>query len=119
VKFSVFDGPRLLVVGGWMPAAPGTMTSWMIGTEESWRVGWRSITKASRRVMDSLLAHDARRLQTFALASRTKTLEWYERSLLMQREGVMRAAGANGEDVVIYSRVRAAEPVEYVLQEAA
>jgi hypothetical protein len=115
VKFSVFtDAGELVVCGGWQHATPGVMSSWMVGTMATWERHWRVIQRASRRVMDSLLEHDAHRLQTIALAKRTAACKWYEDGLLMEREGVLRNFGANGEDAVIYSRVRAVEPVVYV-----
>lgn len=118
MKFSLLDeAGNPVVVGGWEPVMPGVYQSWMVGTDASWDQHWRSITKQTRFVMDRLLAGPARRLQTTALAKRTRACEWYERGLLMQREGILRNMAVTGEDVVIYSRlapVAAPERVELV-----
>lgn len=91
--------------GGYEEVLPGVWQSWMVGSTEGWETSWRGLTKATRWLMDGLFELGARRLQTSALASRTRALEWYERGLLMQREGTLRNFGANGEDVAMYARV--------------
>lgn len=91
--------------GGYEEVFPGVWQSWMVGSCEGWEHGWRSITKASRWLMDALFDMGARRLQTNALASRTRAIEWYERGLGLVREGTMRGFGAHGEDVAIFARV--------------
>lgn len=94
------------VAGGYEEVFPGVWQSWMAGTMAGWATSWRSITKASRWMMDGLFELGARRLQTNALASRAQTIEWYERSLGLVREGTWRAYGSKGEDVAIFARVK-------------
>ena len=94
---------------GWFEEIrPGVWETSGIGTPEGWAQHWRAITKESRRRMDALFAAGARRIQITALASRMSALEWYERGLKMQREGVLRGYCANGADAVLYSRIKEA-----------
>lgn len=106
IKYVLVDPAtdRPIVAGGYQLVGPDVWQSWMIGTMDEWGTHWRSITKATRRVMDELIAQGARRLQTTALASRTEAIHWYVKGLKMQPEGVMRNFGANGEDVAMFAR---------------
>lgn len=108
-------GPRYTVVddkgvpqvaGGWETVSDGVMQSWMLCAEGAWDTHWRSITKASRWVMDQLLSHGVRRLQTTALASREKACEWYVNGLLMRPEGVWRQYCRQGQDMACFARTR-------------
>lgn len=120
MKFTLVGDDGLpACAGGYEEILPGIWQSWMVGSVEGWGKNWRSITKGSRWLMDGLFQMGARRLQTSALASRTQALEWYERSLGLEREGVMRAFGRNGEDVVLYSKVRAPGANVVPIREAA
>jgi hypothetical protein len=104
--FTLFDEGRMPVVcGGWESVAEGVMQSWMICREDAFERHWRSITKASRWLMDELLARGVRRLQTNALASRTAACQWYVDGLKMRQEGVWRKFGRGGEDVACFARV--------------
>jgi hypothetical protein len=98
-----------IVAGGWQPVRPGCYESWMIGTYANWDAHWRAITRYSRRMMDVVLgAPENRRLQTQALASRVKACEWYVRGLGMHHEFTMPQAGAGGEDVAMFARLKGA-----------
>lgn len=92
--------------GGFHPVGPGVWQSWMLGTAEGWEQQWRSLTKITRWMMQRLLEQDAHRLQTSALVSRSKAIEWFERSLGFKAEGVMRGYGINGECIANFSRLR-------------
>lgn len=105
-KFVLLDGDYPIVAGGWDLLIDGVWQSWMVGTMSNWGTHWRSITKYTRRTMDAMFEDGARRLQTCATAKRTEACEWYRRGLLMQREGVFRGWGVNGEDMVMYARVK-------------
>lgn len=106
-SFSLVDDQGLpYCVGGFEPIRPGVYQTWMAGTDAGWVHHWREITKQSRRLMDDLLAHDAQRIQTYALASRTQAHEWYSRGLKQTFEGVHRRFFADGQDAVCYARVR-------------
>lgn len=105
VKNSLFAGDRLLIAGGYYEVSPGVWRSWMVGTPDAWRDHWRSITEATRFVMDCLLEEPTiRRLETHAMASRTLTGRWYEKGLGMEKEGILRRYALNGDDVAVYSR---------------
>src|SRR5262249_33098205 len=54
--------------GGYHEVSPGVWQSWMVGSCDGWEHSWRSITKASRWLMDGLFEMGARRLQTNCLA---------------------------------------------------
>ncbi len=92
--------------GGFHPVGPGVWQSWMLGTAEGWQQQWRSMTKITCWLMAKLLEQDAHRLQTSALTTRVKAIEWFERSLSFQPEGVARGYGINGESIANFSRLR-------------
>ncbi len=106
VKFTLL-GPQgePLVAGGYIPIGMGNLRSWMVGTQAAWDAHWRSITEGTRFVMDCLLEDGNKRLETYALASRTLTGKWYERGLGLEKEGVLRGYGHHGEDVAVYAKV--------------
>jgi hypothetical protein len=95
-----------VMAGGWDMRIDGVWAGWMVGTDAGWATHWRSVTKATRRMMQLLLDRGERRLQIVALESREKTCEWYARGLKMEREGQMKAYGFNGENAVMYARTR-------------
>lgn len=113
--FHSLAGPRLTVLGvDGLPAAaggyyeifPGVWNSWMAGTQDGWDTHWRSLTKATRWLMDHVIDHfGARRLQTAVLATRKQTQQWYDKSLLMVYEGTWCGYGRKGEDMAHYSRL--------------
>lgn len=107
-KFTLVDASDTpIIVGGYWPiSVPGVWQSWMAGSEEGWKFHWRSITKASRWLMDELFRTGARRLQTNGLADRVQAREWYEKGLGLKYEGTWRGFGANGEDVACYGLTR-------------
>jgi len=105
MKFTLLGPDNLpACAGGYHEVLPGVWQSWMVGSCDGWKDGWRAITKASRWMMEGLFEMGARRLQTNALASRTKALEWYERGLKLKREGTWFKYGLQGQDVALYSR---------------
>lgn len=96
-----------VLVGGFAPVRRGVFEGWLAGTDQGWATHWRAMTKVCRGLMDDLLANGAHRIETFALASRTAAHDWYERSLLMQREGVMKGYFSDGQDAIVFARVKA------------
>lgn len=106
VKFSLL-GPEgePIVAGGYFRLHGNVWRSWMCGTMETWGAHWRSITEATRFVMECLLEDGATRLETLVLESREKTCHWYEKGLKLEREGVLRGYGMRGENAVAYSRL--------------
>lgn len=107
IKFVLIDdSDNPVCAGGWEEVIPGVWQSWMVGTDYYWKKHWRSITKHSRKVMDELLNAGARRLQTGALASRSKACSWYIRGLKMKPEGICRNFGFGGEDMATFARIK-------------
>lgn len=105
VKFVLTNASgQLLVAGGFEEVRPRVWRSWMTGTMDAWSGHWRSITEASRFVMDCLFEDGAQRIETWALADRAGACRWYEQGLRMSRDGVLPNYAADGRDVVIYSR---------------
>jgi hypothetical protein len=99
------DANRAVLVGGFQPVRPGVFEAWLAGTMECWEKHGRAFTRICRREIDALLADGAHRVQITALASRAGAHEWYERGLGMQREGVLRAYCADGQDAIMFARV--------------
>ena len=95
-----------IVVGGFDMIRSGVWQDWLFSTPEAWdERHWRSVTKICRRAMDALLQSEAHRLQCVSLASRIHAHRWY-RPLGLQLEGTLRGYGANGEDALMFSRLR-------------
>lgn len=93
-----------VVAGGFEPQCRGVFAGWMVGTQAGWdALGWR-ISVIVRKLVESLFATGAHRLEIMALATRTATCRWYMRALKMQFEGAHRGRGALGEDMVTYAR---------------
>lgn len=92
--------------GGFQPAGVGVRQAWMVGTTDGWAQQWRSFTKATLWMIDRIFETDTHRVQTSAITSRELAIEWFERSLGFQPEGVWRHYGIKGEDVAHFSRLR-------------
>lgn len=99
------DG-RPIVVAGFIEIRPGVWQDWMFSTPAAWDEHWRSVSKFSRRVMDRMLQEHAHRLQCVSLASRHAAHRWY-RVLGLEYEGTLRGYGVNGEDAMMFARLRA------------
>ena len=85
-RFAVLDATGTPVAaGGYFPVdTEGTWQSWMLGTSDGWRAHWRSITKATRFLVEGMLNEGfANRLETYVCAKRAGAIEWFERSLGM------------------------------------
>lgn len=105
--FTVLQSDNLpAAAGGFQPAGAGVWQAWMVGTEDGWAQQWRAMTKATRWLMDRLYEAGAHRLQTSALTTREKAVEWFERSLGFRPEGVWRHFGVRGEDIAHFSKLR-------------
>lgn len=103
----VDDAGLPVLLGGFEPQRNGVYEGWHMATQDAWAKHWRAFTKISVRLMDDLFANGAHRIQTCALISRTQAHRWYERALGMACEGVQYGYFADGQDGVMFARVRA------------
>jgi hypothetical protein len=103
--WSIVANGEPIVVAGFDMLRPGVWQDWMLSTPEAWSTHWRSVTKLSKRVMDFMLRETAHRLQCVSLASRIHAHRWY-RPLGLRLEGTLAGYGVNGEDALMYSRLR-------------
>lgn len=104
-KFSLLtSGGMLLVAGGFEEIRSGVWRTWMVSFSGAWEGHWRTITAATREVYADLFRSGARRIETYVLAERTDTRNWYERGLRMRLDGVLPQYANDGRDVAVYSR---------------
>jgi hypothetical protein len=107
--YTVEDGKRdVLAVGGFWEPHPKVWRDWMITTPKLWsdRKYWAPATRQIRTLMDEILANpDVRVLECYSLASRTAAHRWYK-PLGYVYEATLKKRAANGEDVMVYSRVK-------------
>lgn len=104
-KWTVMAGDEPIMVAGFNEIRDGVWQDWAVTTPEAWTLHWRTVTKMGRRVMDEMLQSGAHRLQCVSLASRTQAHRWY-RPLGLEQEGTLRGYGVNGEDAIMFSRLR-------------
>lgn len=98
------DG-KTIAVAGFDQIRPGVWQDWMFSTPVAWSDHWRGLTKIARKVMDGMLQGGAHRLQCVSLASRVHAHRWY-RPLGLVREGTLHGYGVNGEDAIMFARLR-------------
>jgi hypothetical protein len=98
------EGEPICIAGFDMIRA-GVWQDWMFSTPIAWSKHWRLVTKTSRKVMGAMLQSSAHRLQCVSLASRVHAHRWY-RTLGLELEGTLRGYGVNGEDALMFSRLR-------------
>jgi hypothetical protein len=117
LKMAAVHGPKFVlladgvpvVAGGFWQVRPGVWEGWQLGTMAGWEKHWRAITKITRRLNDRMLAEpNVHRLQLYGQAGRDKTFEWYERSLGYHREATLSRYCANGDDAVLFARIKEA-----------
>lgn len=96
-----------IAAGGYDQLRPGVYQDWLLATEAAFSPAhWKATSRRCKRVMDAMLRTDAHRLQCVALASRVQAINWY-RVLGLELEGTLRGYGVNGEDALMFSRLRA------------
>lgn len=111
--YSLREGPawvltvegQPIVIAGFDMLRPGVWQDWLFSTPVAWEKHWRLVTKMSRKVMDAMLQSGAHRLQCVSLASRIHAHRWY-RPLGLRLEGTLHGYGVNGEDALIFARLR-------------
>lgn len=99
------EDEKPIAIAGFDMLRPGVWQDWMLSTPRAWDPNWRTTTKYVKRVMDTMLQQDAHRLQCISLASRIHAHKWYA-VLGLAPEAPLKAYGANGEDAIIFSRLR-------------
>jgi hypothetical protein len=100
----VADGEPI-VIAGFDMVRDGVWQDWLLSTPVAWERHWRPVTRLARHVMDFMLQGPARRLQCVSLASRIHAHRWY-RPLGLRLEGTLSGYGVNGEDALMFSRLR-------------
>ena len=106
-KWTVLVGNEAVLVAGFDRVRDGVWQDWALTSPKAWEPGnWRPVTRLARKVMDWMLQNGAHRLQCVSLASRIQAHRWY-RPLGLELEGTLRAYGVNGEDALMFSRLRA------------
>ncbi len=117
LKMAAVHGPKFVlladgvpvVAGGFWQVRPGVWEGWQLGTMAGWEKHWRAITRWTRKLNDRMLAYpNVHRLQLYGQAGRDKTFEWYERSLGYRREATLSRYCANGDDAVLFARIKEA-----------
>lgn len=104
--YVVLEGDRPVLLGGFDPLRPRVYEAWLVGTDEAWGRHGHAFTRICRRAIEQMLHGDAHRIQVCALASRAAAHTWYERGLGLTREAYMTAHCANGDDAILFSRVK-------------
>ena len=99
-----------LAVGGFVPQRPGVFRDFFISTEEAFtKENYLAVTRICRRIMDSVLASGAHRLECFVpasrIANRPELEKWY-RLLGYNKEALHHGYCANGADGLCYARVK-------------
>jgi len=99
------DSGEPVVVGGLNFITPSVAQAQMFGTDK-WCEVYKEVTKATRQVMDQVLNESVKRIQVRSLAEHHIAHKWYEKSLDMRLESKIHSYGKNGEDFVMYYRLR-------------
>lgn len=107
IRFVLMGDKWPVVAGGFEKERGNAWAGWMVGTDEGWRTDWRGITRAARWLMGQMFAQGATRLSITTTQARVGACDWYAKALGMQCDAVLRHAGANGETLVVYSRIQA------------
>lgn len=103
----VTDGEKPLAAAGFTMIRPKVYDTWMLATPEVWMHHSKALTKYVDDVMAMMLdTGGAHRLQCVALADRLIAHKWYGR-IGLAPEGTLRNYGCQGEDAILFSRVRA------------
>lgn len=94
---------RPLMLGGFEPVRPGVERGWMAAVHGSWEAHWFAMTREVRRLMRQRFTEGVHRIEAVALASRTRTADWFARGLGMTFEGVLRGYFADARAASLYS----------------
>lgn len=95
-----------VVVCGYARMHPGTFRSWYCATSEAWERHGAEVTSLTREIICGVLAEPGvNRLETIALASRSRARRWYDR-IGLTFESTLQGFGAEGEAAVMYVATR-------------
>lgn len=104
-RWTLLAGDEPIVVAGYDMLRPGVWQDWLWSTEDAFPRYWRTISKHARRVADAMLQTSAHRLQCYSLSTRVAAHRWY-RVVGMTHFVQVPKYGRNGEDALLFSRVR-------------
>lgn len=108
-KWVAKDGDEPIAIGGFAMLRPGVWQDFMLNTDDGFEKHWFPLTRSCRRVMNSMLAGNAHRLECIVPASRLAArpiLEKWYGVLGYNKEATLYGYCANGADAVIFSRVQ-------------
>lgn len=105
------EGETPIVVAGFHLQRPGVWQEYLFSTHRAWAYHALGTTRYVKRVMDAMMKSEAHRIECISLVSRAFTHDWLS-VLGFEPEGTLRAYGANGEDAIMFARVRAGDGFE-------
>lgn len=101
VKLAILKDGKAVCLFGVVPISPTVGQGWLVGTDEIGLIGVE-VAHACRRVVRTLLALDARRIQAFSADFHTQAHAWLE-LIGFERESVMRKYGNDGSDFICFA----------------
>jgi hypothetical protein len=94
------------VVGGVDFITPAVGQAWMFGTDDFPKVV-REVTKATRQLLDTLLANQLLRIEIRSIETHRVAHQWYKRFLgFIEEPAMLRSYGVGGENFLLFSRIR-------------
>lgn len=110
-KWSIRRDGEPLVVGGFHQERPGVWRDFLLTTPDAWtRENWMPVTRACRRIMDSMFQNGAaHRMEcvtpSIRVKSRPELPKWYG-VLGYHHEATLRGYCVSGADAELFSRVK-------------
>lgn len=107
-KWSIRLDNEPIAAGGFVPQRPGVYRDYFLSTPRAFEPDlYFRVTRICRRLMDGMMAGDARRLECIVPASRVSPQlhKWYS-ALGYHQEAVHEAYCADGSDALCYARVK-------------
>lgn len=106
-RWAVLEDGKPIALIGYTQQRPGVWRDWMLSTDAVWKKPI-AITRICRLIMKTMEDNGAHRLECISMASREMAHKWY-RSVGLKFEGILQKWGANGEDAMIFARLRDGE----------
>lgn len=105
--WALFEDKKPIAIAGFEELRRGVWQDWMVSTPAAWEPrNWRGTTRHVKKTMDAMLKSGAHRLQCVSLRSRIQAHRWYQ-VLGLRQEGVLEAYGVEGQDALMFARLRA------------